>query len=197
VFVLGLLPVLGLTPFVFQWLSTVADRYVYLSMLGPAMAIAFVASEIRRPTVRYAIAALLVVLAARSFVQAGVWKDTPTLMRHTLAINPNSPASNNILGDQIFRGGDVASARPHFEHAVNVAPQYLSARDNLASALMLEGRIDDAIALMKQTLALRRGLPAPLRQPIEPDLARLAAAERARHAMRQATTQSGTQTPRP
>lgn len=38
IFFLGLLPVLGLAPFAYQYFSTVADRYVYLSMLGVAMA---------------------------------------------------------------------------------------------------------------------------------------------------------------
>ena len=37
VFLAGLLPVLGLVPFGFQDISTVADRYIYLAMLGPAM----------------------------------------------------------------------------------------------------------------------------------------------------------------
>ena len=34
----GILPVLGLVPFNFQYYSTVADRYVYLAMLGVAVA---------------------------------------------------------------------------------------------------------------------------------------------------------------
>ena len=37
----GLLPVLGLIPFDFQHYSTVADRYAYLAMLGPAIALAW------------------------------------------------------------------------------------------------------------------------------------------------------------
>ncbi len=41
VFVAGLLPVLGLVPFAFQAYSTVADRYVYIAMLGPALALAW------------------------------------------------------------------------------------------------------------------------------------------------------------
>ena len=40
VFVVGVFPVLGLTPFAFQRFSDVADRYVYLAMLGPALAVA-------------------------------------------------------------------------------------------------------------------------------------------------------------
>ena len=44
VFAAALLPVLGLIPFGFQQISTVADRCVYLSLLGPALALAFALS---------------------------------------------------------------------------------------------------------------------------------------------------------
>ena len=39
--VAGLLPVLGFIPFGFQHYSTVADRYMYTAMLGPALALAW------------------------------------------------------------------------------------------------------------------------------------------------------------
>jgi tetratricopeptide (TPR) repeat protein len=46
--VVALLPVLGLTPFEFQINSTVADRYFYIAMLGPALALAAVLSRTAR-----------------------------------------------------------------------------------------------------------------------------------------------------
>ena len=39
--VAGVGPVLGLTPFEFQYTSTVADHYLYLAMLGPAVGVAW------------------------------------------------------------------------------------------------------------------------------------------------------------
>src|SRR5262249_38527157 len=39
IFVTALLPVLGLIPFNFQAYSTVANRYAYVAMLGPALAL--------------------------------------------------------------------------------------------------------------------------------------------------------------
>ncbi len=48
IFVVGVLPVSGLVPFTFQYISTVADRYLYLSMLGPALALAWFLSERRQ-----------------------------------------------------------------------------------------------------------------------------------------------------
>jgi protein O-mannosyl-transferase len=44
-FCLGFFPVLGLIPFGYQTLSTVSDRYAYLSLLGPAVIVSFVVSR--------------------------------------------------------------------------------------------------------------------------------------------------------
>ncbi|HWE03296.1 MAG TPA: tetratricopeptide repeat protein [Tepidisphaeraceae bacterium] len=104
-FVVGVAPVLGLTPFSFQRFSTVADRYVYLSMLGPALALAAIlarwrgtaprdgdhpAASATPPAARSIIVVLFVLLGMRSFVQTFVWKDTKRLFTHALKINPRS-----------------------------------------------------------------------------------------------------------
>jgi hypothetical protein len=52
VFVAGLIPVIGIVPFTFQYFSTVADRYVYLAMLGPALAVAAVLARLEGRGVR-------------------------------------------------------------------------------------------------------------------------------------------------
>jgi hypothetical protein len=46
---IGLLPVSGLARFMFQIHSTVADHYMYLPMLGPAMALAWLIDRYGNP----------------------------------------------------------------------------------------------------------------------------------------------------
>ena len=115
-FVLGVAPVSGLTPFAFQRFSTVADRYVYLSMLGPALGCwrrfsrdgkrEFCRrSAMRTPhesshkatyklPVRRTLPIVVIVLALlrrpRSFAQTFTWMDTRKLFTHALKINPRS-----------------------------------------------------------------------------------------------------------
>ena len=173
IFTLGLAPVLGLTPFVFQWLSTLADRYLYLSMLGPAIATAFIVNGFQHKNTKTIAAAILLVLALKSFVQAGTWTDTETLARHALTINPQSPAANNTLGDVLYKREDIQTAHDLFARAVENAPNFLAARDNLALTLVRLNRPEEAIPLMKQTLEIRRNLPAILHQPIDQDVAHL------------------------
>jgi hypothetical protein len=94
-FVLALLPVLGFTPFAFQRMSTVADRYLYLPMFGVSLIAAGVLERMteggkppmHRRFSRRGAAVLttivLVALGARTVLQIRWWRDTPTLFQHT------------------------------------------------------------------------------------------------------------------
>src|SRR6185312_13586856 len=142
-------------------------------MLAPALLLAYALAQLRSPAGRWITIGVLVALAARSFVQAGAWTDFQTLSEHALWVNPRSPVANNNLGAAYFKRQDFTDARACFDIAVRERPDYLPARDNLAASLIKLGRYDEAIDLMKRTLALRLSLPASIRQPITPDLERL------------------------
>jgi len=81
VWIAWLLPVLGLVPFVFQRISTVADRYAYLALLGPALALSWwltrCADSSSRRGSRLALvltAVLLIACGLWSYRQAGFWR---------------------------------------------------------------------------------------------------------------------------
>lgn len=122
VFIAGVAPVLGLTPFFFQFYSTVADRYVYLSMLGPAMAMAYVFAGTPRLGFRIALVAGLLGLGGMSYVQAGKWKNSFSIMAHTCSVNPRASAAYNNMASAIIPrlnvvqeiGKPGASTRPVF-----------------------------------------------------------------------------------
>ena len=76
IFAAILLPVLGFVPFHFQLISTVGDRYVYLAMLGPALALASLIATTPGRTVASVSIIALTALAAAVAVQVRVW-DTP------------------------------------------------------------------------------------------------------------------------
>ena len=90
VFVAALSPMLGLIPFAGQNASTVADRYVYLAMLGPALALA--AWLAARSGWQYLapVAVVLTVLAMLGFRQLAAWHDDDAWTARTLEVNPRS-----------------------------------------------------------------------------------------------------------
>lgn len=113
-FVIALLPVLGLVPFDFEQRSLVADRYVYLAMLGPALIVAYAISLSRLPrwATVLACAAVLALFGLRSFLQTWVWQSNSALFHHALEVNPNSAlACDNLAADAISAGNtDEAAA---------------------------------------------------------------------------------------
>ncbi len=100
-------PVLGLTPFLFQFYSTVSDHYLYLAMLGPAVAMAWAMMKWERAGARAVGMVAIGLLAVKSFTQAGTWQDDESMFSHTIAMNPNSFLAYNNLASAFSYGGDV------------------------------------------------------------------------------------------
>ena len=89
-FVVGLLPVLGLVPFAYQRFSTVADRYAYLAMIAPSLAMAWILARFGRPASWFVATLLLAGLAVLSHVQATRWQNNESLYLHAIQVNQRS-----------------------------------------------------------------------------------------------------------
>jgi protein O-mannosyl-transferase len=154
-FLLPLTPVLGLVPFVFQNQSTVADRYAYLSMLGPALAVCrwlgTAAADARLP--RLATWTVIVCLAALASRQVGLWRNTGTLAAHAVAVAPGVTGSWTLLAAHQLLEGDPQSAVESARNAIVIAPRNRIAWLNLASGLSRlqhAGAADDAFARLRR-----------------------------------------------
>ncbi len=145
VFVVALLPVLGLAVFTYQKYSTVADRYVYLAMLGPALAIACAATRWRAKWTWIASACLAICLGTLTVFQSGYWLNTVTLFQHTLKINPRSIAADDALGHWYEQHGEPQRGLAYYQAALDVNPHYGNVFYNAGNALMRLNRPKDAI----------------------------------------------------
>lgn len=132
--VAGLAPVLGLIPFGFQDYSTVADRYMYLPLLGPALAAACWAAG--RPGKGRAaiVAALLLPLAILSHTQVTVWRDSPTLYDHTLQVNPRSWLA--FFNRGVWKRDQARAALISGQELATVLPDLNDAMHDLDQALV-------------------------------------------------------------
>jgi hypothetical protein len=154
VFIAAMGTYLGFKKFDFQYYSTVADRYLYLSMLGVAMAIAFAA---RNRAAMVVIGAIVFVFAIRSFIQTSVWRDTNALFEHTLRVNPGSVVAHNTLGYLAARHDDRATAAMHYRAALATRPQDNTAHFNLGNLLLAQGQFEAAIAHYRVAAESARG----------------------------------------
>lgn len=150
--VAGLLPVLGLVPFHFQFFSTVADHYLYLPMLGVALAGAWLLSRHATRNWLTAGAVVLSVLAVLSVVQLNFWSDSRTLFTHALAVNPRSFAAHHNVAVLDEREQRYESAIEEYRQALAIKPNYVPSRTALARLLMGSGRADEALDIMAQAL---------------------------------------------
>jgi uncharacterized membrane protein len=154
-FAAGLLPVSNFLPL----FHPLADRYLYLPMIGVAMIAAAVINRIGIPSqpgkrAIFAVGALVLLglLAHASVQRALVWQHALPLWKDTVARNPTSfPACNN-LGFAYFRQGDYPRAIAAFEQACRLAPQSADPWAGLAISFEAVGlRAEAARALRTAT----------------------------------------------
>jgi hypothetical protein len=162
-FVIGMLPVAGFVPFLFQFYSTVSDHYLYLPMVGVAMTGAWGVSKITSPAVVGVCGVVLAVLSVRSIAQAGYWFDDFVLCNHTIEINPGSSAAHNNLGVLLTRQGKLLEAARHLKKSIELRPQSNLSRANYVWALAGLNRIDEAIAEIEEIIRINPTLPPQLR----------------------------------
>jgi tetratricopeptide (TPR) repeat protein len=122
--------------------ATVVDRYAYLAMLGPAIAVAWALSRPivlrRRLPVAVAVGAALVAMAGKTFTVAGYWHDDRTLFAHAVQVNHESWMAHDHLSFGLLRT-DPAAAVTEAQIAQRLRPDFVPAHRTLASAYSAAG----------------------------------------------------------
>lgn len=142
-FLVTWLPVSGLIPFGVQ---ATADRFMYVPLIGLFVALAWAVPE---PVPRVAMGAgiaVLGLLAALSYRQAGLWRDSETLFSHALAVTGDNPMIENNLGVYLKEIGRLDEALVHVENALRTKPGYPDAILNRGFILSGKGLAQEALA---------------------------------------------------
>jgi tetratricopeptide (TPR) repeat protein len=158
-YVATLSPMLGFVPLFTFYYAFVADHYQYLACLGPIAWFAAVTSRLA-PGLPGAVrgaaaAALLGLLAALTWQQAGAYRSHEALWRDVLAKNPESWMAHNNLGVLLKARGQREPAEAHFRQSVGFQPDNAEARFNLANLLADTGRAEQALEHYEVALRLR------------------------------------------
>ena len=153
--VVGALPTLGLIPFNFQVVSTVSDRYLYLAMLGPALAVAILISRLAfRPALVLAVV-LLSGWGALTVLQLPEWSNGAAFFPATLARNPTSWKSRHNYACTLDSQGKLQEALAEFQEALRLRPSNAEAHNDLALTLLKMGRRQEAIQSFQNSLQIR------------------------------------------
>lgn len=149
-FVGTLVPVIGIVQVGAQ---SMADRYLYLPMVGLTFMIAWPARGLLdrfKPALADIMAALVgvAVLSVCAIVarhQVWYWRDTRALMEHSLMVINGNAVAHVKLGVADAREGRTGPAAEHYEQAIRSDPQNVAAEFNYGN-LLLERRPQDAVA---------------------------------------------------
>ena len=157
VWLLGLAPVLGLVPFAFQGISTVADRYAYLAMLGPAIGVAMAVAARRGSGAPVVVAAVVTLLSLLSWRQVTTWRDSLAVNGRAVAVNGGTRDTLNNLGMALLDAGDAGAAASAFRGSVARAPDFAAAHFNLGCAVQALGETEEARRAYEDAIRLRPG----------------------------------------
>ena len=154
-------PVTGITHAGYQLAH---DRYSYLSCLGFALlvgaGVGLVVRVRRDGTLRPAIAriamtattAWLLGLAALTWQQVQVWRDTDTLWRYAIESDPTCSICQANLGTILHNQGLPGLAVEHFERELQLRPDHVRSHHPLGVSLAAVGRTSEAIEHFRRVL---------------------------------------------
>jgi protein O-mannosyl-transferase len=131
-FFLALAPVLGFMSFNFQTYSFVADHFLYLAVIGGALAVALAVEKLAggwsaRPSRSVVVAGIGLVLVAgcgwRTYREATHWRSNETFWMRVLQRDPDGFLGNYNLGNNYRRIGEWSRALPFLERAASIRPR--------------------------------------------------------------------------
>ncbi|MGO8671340.1 MAG: tetratricopeptide repeat protein [Capsulimonadaceae bacterium] len=157
VFFASLLPMSGIVPYYFHSTSVVADRYLYLSVFGPALVLAALLAK-APSKLWYAVAGvILVALAGLAYRQTMYWHNSETLYRHALSVNPHSQTISYNYGTMLAQQERYTEAIPHLAVAAKAGrhdamENMALALDGYGNVLAKSGQVAQGMALFNQAV---------------------------------------------
>jgi tetratricopeptide (TPR) repeat protein len=141
-YVLTLLPVIGIVQVGMQ---SMADRYLYVPMIGLLIALTWQVAEVcqgspGRTRVAMAAAGLaLGICAVLSWRQALVWRDGVTLFTHAIKVTDDNFVAHNNLGAELDRLGRPEEALAEYRETLRIKPGDRHGEENFAQASFAKG----------------------------------------------------------
>ena len=160
--VVPLLPVSGLVYFDYAQISLVADHYLYLPMIGGAIAVAgLLRAAVASRAAMTLVAVLVLAWTGLSMRQAMTWRDAQTVALHTLRVNPTSSGTFNHLGGLALRAGDLAEAEAWQLKSIQRPPVNPSSLLSLGDIAMRKKDYPAAASWYEEAAKLTPGMPQP------------------------------------
>ena len=134
-----------------------AERLLYLPSAGACLIAGWLLARwaaARPRSAGLAVAAILAVLAARTWVRNDDWQDERTLYAAAVRVAPDSAKAHHNLAVALQRAGEYDDAIAHYHRALTIYPDYAAAAFGIGHIATLRG--DDETAMRWYLAALKR-----------------------------------------
>lgn len=143
--------------------GVVAERYLYLPVLGVGLLVGWLFAKIPATAVRtMALGLIVVVAAAASIARCAVWRDSLALWSDTVRASPGSAVAREYLCYALLEDQRPAEAERRCREALSLDPRRDAAVVNLAAALSAQGKLDEALVAYGEALARTPDSPQAL-----------------------------------
>jgi Flp pilus assembly protein TadD len=139
-----------------------ADRYSYLSALGLAvLAGAVLTWSLQRGSMRsragamVVAAAVVVTFVGGTWMQTATWRDSETLWRRAVGIEPTCSLCESNLGRAIAGTGRLEEAEGHVRRAIALRPDRPGPHENMGVILMAQQRYPEAEEQFRAVVTIR------------------------------------------
>jgi tetratricopeptide (TPR) repeat protein len=154
-FVGTLVPMIGLVQVGDQ---AMANRYMYLPMLGLLIIIAMAGKELiaKLPQLK-TIAAITAVTAILSLLiltqmQVRHWRNSITLFEYALSVTEDNAITENSYACALFNEDRLDEAEQHFGNTLRINPGFDTALIHLARIYLKEGRYNEAVSIYEELI---------------------------------------------
>jgi len=142
---------------------SIADRYSYIPLIGPFIAISWGTWELvenRKTVKRLALTAVVsafLFYSVKTWSQIPIWRDSVSLFQHAIRFTSGNWMASHNLGIALLERGDTKNGLEWIRRSLQINPEYSVAYNSLSIAYGRLGREDEAIAALKEALRLDPG----------------------------------------
>ena len=162
-FLAMLAPVIGLVQ---AHVQAMADRYAYLSAIGVfIMAVWATADWVRGRREQLFLATLvLAACAAATSLQLRYWRNSLTLLRHAVEVEPDNHVARVMLGNAFLEHRQLDGALREYQAAARLRPEYPEGWERAGTVLIEQGKLAEAMPYLVQAAQLAPGWPEAQRR---------------------------------
>lgn len=150
-----LVPMIGLVQ---VGLQAMANRYMYISILGLLIIIAWLVKDIVVKWPRLKIVVIILAAAALTssviitYNQVKHWKNAITLFGYALEVTNDNALAENNYGCALSEAGRFDEAELHFKKAIQILPTFADTYDNLGKIYLKQRKPEQALDYFNEVL---------------------------------------------